>query len=1132
MTTDSTVTAPATGGISAPIQAKSTVKRDTLIENEKKWQQYWKETKANEVNAPENTPIDGTLEEIAAFREQNPKFVATMAYPYMNLRLHLGHTFTASKAEFATRFERLRGKTATFPFGFHCTGMPIKAAADKIVDEVAKFGPQFERFEEVIAAEQLQNLNVADKKDDKKPAVKSKVAAKTGNYKYQFQILQSAGVPKEEIHKFVDPMHWLSYFPDHCINDMSEVGLSTDWRRSFITTDANPFYDSFIRWQFVRLKEKDYVKFGKRETIFSPKDNQPCMDHDRSKGEAVQPTDFTAIKMRVIEFSPAAAASVAAASDVLAGKTLYMVAATKRPETMYGQTNCFVGPSITYSFYVGSNPDEVYIITEHAARNMAYQEQLAEFAKYPALHSIEGKDLIGTRVNAPNSVHSNGVYVLPLASVSPTMGTGVVTSVPSDAPTDFAAHADLCKKPDFYGIKPEWIQPFSPVPIIAIPEFPSGMCAPELCAKFKVASPKDLDALEKAKDEAYKAGFYRGTMTVGGPGIEGKPVAEAKPLVQKQMIDAGNAFQYYEPESEVVSRSGDTCVVAALNQWYLNYGEKHWLAQAHQVLDQMNLFHPEPRAVMSNTLDIIHQWACARQRGLGTRLPWDEEAIIEPLSDSTIYMAYYTIAHLLHGGTLDGSGESPEGIKPEHMTMAVWDYVFGGKSMPTAEDTPIPPETLRKLRREFVYFYPLDLRCSGKDLLLNHLLFFVYNHATMFGAENWPKAINSNGHLTLNNAKMSKSTGNFITAYEATAKYGADAMRLALADAGDSPINDANFEEATANAAILRLYGQLEWVAEVLGEGASQLRTGELNFQDRVFEQEMISLLHSAYAAYEIMQFRDALKYGFFEFQSARDRYREVTSLSGEGMHAGLIRTFIEWQAVLMAPITPHWSEQIWSGLLNKSETVLKARWPSTLQHAGNAPIPAHVDAAILAADEYIRKTVRRVREMETQMAKKAAAGKKKGAAAPAPEPAAAAAGPKSVTIVIMDEFPEWQNVTIDALRNNYDAQTRTFDDKKMREEVAKKGFAKEKKVMPFANEIKKQVQNPTIGEKAFNRALLFDEHDVLTTARVYMQKTLGFAEVTIVKADAELRAKSAEDKEVARAIDMGLPGEPGFIIA
>ena len=63
--------------------------------------------------------------------------MATFPYPYMNGFLHLGHAFSLSKAEFATRYQRQRGKRAIFPFGFHCTGMPIQAAANKIKSEIA-----------------------------------------------------------------------------------------------------------------------------------------------------------------------------------------------------------------------------------------------------------------------------------------------------------------------------------------------------------------------------------------------------------------------------------------------------------------------------------------------------------------------------------------------------------------------------------------------------------------------------------------------------------------------------------------------------------------------------------------------------------------------------------------------------------------------------------------------------------------------------------------------------------------------------------------------------------------------------------------------------------------------------------
>ena len=41
-------------------------------------------------------------------------------------------------------------------------------------------------------------------------------------------------------------------------------------------------------------------------------------------------------------------------------------------------------------------------------------------------------------------------------------------------------------------------------------------------------------------------------------------VAEVKNIIKK------------EPEKQVISRSGDECVVALTDQWYLTYGEEHW----------------------------------------------------------------------------------------------------------------------------------------------------------------------------------------------------------------------------------------------------------------------------------------------------------------------------------------------------------------------------------------------------------------------------------------------------------------------------------------------------------------------------------------------------------------------------
>jgi leucyl-tRNA synthetase len=68
----------------------------------------------------------------------------------------------------------------------------------------------------------------------------------------------------------------------------------------------------------------------------------------------------------------------------------------------------------------------------------------------------------------------------------------------------------------------------------------------------------------------------------------------------------------------------------------------------------------------------------------------------------------------------------------------------------------------------------------------------------------------ANGHILLNGQKMSKSKGNSLTLRQAVEKFGADATRLAMADAGDG-IEDANFEEKNANANILRIHTLLMW---------------------------------------------------------------------------------------------------------------------------------------------------------------------------------------------------------------------------------------------------------------------------------------------------------------------------------
>jgi leucyl-tRNA synthetase len=381
---------------------------------------------------------------------------------------------------------------------------------------------------------------------------------------------------------------------------LTDLGARVDWRRSFITTDVNPYFDTFVRWQLNKLHAADKIKFGERYTIYSPKDGQPCMDHDRSAGEALGPQEYTGIRMEVVHWSAAAAKALDSIPS-LRGKKVFFVAATLRSETMYGQTNCFVGPAIKYGFFA-VNDSEVYVCTLRAARNMAFQGVFQSKGQVNQITEIDGSKLVGTKIKAPFAIHPE-VYVLPMENVLATkvrrrlfptytalafdafffvkkksQGTGVVTCVPSDSPDDYQTLLDLRKKPEFYKIDPSWAS-LDPVPVVSTPTY-GELTAPAVVAQLKIQSQKDTKQLAEAKEIVYKEGFYGGTMVVGE--FKGSSVQEAKPQVRARMIEAGLAFAYAEPEGLIISRSGDECVVALADQWYLDYGEPSWREQADQ----------------------------------------------------------------------------------------------------------------------------------------------------------------------------------------------------------------------------------------------------------------------------------------------------------------------------------------------------------------------------------------------------------------------------------------------------------------------------------------------------------------------------------------------------------------------
>ncbi|XP_014217285.1 leucine--tRNA ligase, cytoplasmic [Copidosoma floridanum] len=1056
-------------------ERKGTFKVEYLQKIERDVQKKWEDDKIFEENAP-----------VEPKKRSDEKFLATFPFPYMNGRLHLGHAFSLSKCEFATRYNRLLGKKVLFPFGFHCTGMPIKACADKLKREMETFGypPKFPATEDDSPVEEAnKDVVIVDKSKGKK----SKAVAKAGAAKYQWQIMQSLGLKDDEIQHFANAEYWLDYFPPLAVQDLKNFGLNVDWRRSFMTTDANPFFDSFVCWQFNHLKARNKVKYGKRYTIFSPKDNQPCMDHDRSSGEGVGPQEYTLIKMKMLKPYPNKLQSTPDATPI------FLVAATLRPETMYGQTNCWVRPDMRYIAFK-TVKEEIFISTERAARNMSWQGFTKEEGKIDIVVELTGSDILGASLKSPKTSY-DVIYTLPMLTIKEDKGTGVVTSVPSDSPDDYAALVDLKKKQPLrekYGIKDNMVLPYEPVPIIEVPDF-GNLSAVTVYDQLKIQSQNDSVKLQQAKEMVYLKGFYDGVLLVGE--YKNKKIQDVKKNLKDELINKNEAVIYYEPEKTIISRSGDECVVALCNQWYLNYGEPEWKASTEKALENLETFHDEVRKNFQACLDWLHEYACSRTYGLGTKLPWDKQWLIESLSDSTIYMAYYTVAHLIQGNSFKGDKPNALKIKAENITPEVWDYIFFKEAkLPSPTTCKIPEHALNLMRNEFQYWYPVDLRVSGKDLIQNHLTFFLYNHTAIWPTEPelWPQGIRANGHLLLNSAKMSKSEGNFLTLSDAVKKYSADGTRLCLADSGDS-IEDANFDERNADAGILRLFTFIEWVKEIIAAPKSTFRQGKPStFNDKVFDSEINLKIKETGENYDKMLYKDALKTGFFELQSTKDKYLQLSAL--ESINLDLLMRFIEFQTIILSPICPHVAEYVWS-LIGKISSIVKADWPTV----------GEIDEVLIQSSQYLMDAAHsfRVRLINHMSAKTKKS--QKGPVTPTVKPTGG-------IIYVAKTWPTWQSSVLTTLKDLYTKNGNNLPENKViAAELGRKDDLKKysKRVMPFVQMTKEKLMAVGIG--ALNLTLDFDELNVLLGSQEYLRNTLDLDNLEIKYSD-EADEKTKEE--------------------
>lgn len=700
--------------------------------------------------------------------KRDKKYFITAAFPYPNSPQHIGHARTYTITDVMARFYKLMGYSVLFPMGFHVTGTPIIAMADRIKQKDKEL---FEIFENIY------------------------------------------GISPEVYLKLTDPNNLVMFFAKEIEEGMRKMGYMIDWSRKFYTSD--PHFEKFVQWHMKKLYDKGLLIKGKHPIAYSPKLNSSVGAHDTKGDIDPEIESYTGILFQS-EFG-------------------WLVAATLRPETIYGITNVWIRADEKYIRIVLK--DKILVVSEKAWEKLKYQ-----FEDYKELDRIEGNIMVGKKVIVP--ILNKEVPLYHGSIVKPEEGTGIVMSVPGHSVYDCSEYIKISQE---YPI------------IINIDDKPSDA---------RAYLGKDI---EQANQELYRLEFNKGFHIPLNMSVK-----DAREYVKKLLIERGYGIEVYRiANGPVYSRAGDEVVVKVVSdQWFIDYGNSDWKRVAKECLNNMKIVPEEFRTRFENTIEWLDKKACTRTKGLGTRFPFDKNQIVESLSDSTIYMAFYILMPHI------------KSYNPEQLDEQFFDYIFMGKGKPV-------DKLHDQLRQEFEYWYGVDARHSGVDLITNHLTFYIFNHVAIFDKDKWPKSIVTNGSVLMDGKKMSKSLGNIFPLKKAINLYGPDAIRMAVV-AGSDIKADTNFSESTAKGIVQRL----ERFKELF-----RLKHKPTPMDDWIsyrFYSKLNGIV-DMYKNYEIKRVADNL---FYEF------YNDLEWAITRGS-IGVPRDIIKYWNIAMFPIIPFITDSI-----------------------------------------------------------------------------------------------------------------------------------------------------------------------------------------------------------------------------
>jgi leucyl-tRNA synthetase len=226
------------------------------------------------------------------------------------------------------------------------------------------------------------------------------------------------------------------------------------------------------------------------------------------------------------------------------------------------------------------------------------------------------------------------------------------------------------------------------------------------------------------------------------------------------------------------------------------------------------------------------------------------------------------------------------------------------------------------MRNEFMYFYPVDSRHSGRDLVPNHLSFFIFNHVAIFEKKHWPRQIVVNGSVLMEGKKMSKSLGNIIPLRAAVRENGADIIRLSMLVSAEI-LQDADFSFDTVRGIRARLSSVFELAKRCSGKSA----TPDNQVEDRWISSRLQRTVAATTESMERLRMREAIHYVLYSLEQDLQWYLKRASAKGRENIVETLQEFLDVQVRLLAPFAPFTAEELWERMGN-SKMIAAAGWP------------------------------------------------------------------------------------------------------------------------------------------------------------------------------------------------------------